>query len=68
MKLLFTKLLLLFASTLIATSVFASEESLVIEESDFQQLSIEMKQKNVGLVLMLHAEFCPYCELWTVIF
>jgi len=63
MKLLFASLFLLFSNGLLASSVFASEDSSVIEESDFQQLSIEMKNKNVGLVLMLHAEFCHYCEL-----
>lgn len=49
---------------LFALSSNASEiESALIEESDFQTLSQEMKEKSLGLVLMLHAEFCPYCEL-----
>ncbi len=38
-------------------------ESMVIEESDFQQLSREMEQKSLGLLLMFHAEHCPYCAL-----
>lgn len=38
-------------------------ESVLIEENNFQQLSKEMKEKNLGLVLMLHAEHCPYCAL-----
>lgn len=41
----------------------ASETSLVIEENDFQQLSSEMKEKSLGVVLMFHAEHCPYCAL-----
>ncbi len=40
-----------------------SEGSALIEESNFQKLSLEMKQKSLGLVLMLHAEHCPYCKL-----
>ncbi len=38
-------------------------ESALIEENDFQALSKTMKEKNLGLVLMLHAEHCPYCIL-----
>ncbi|MEE9326845.1 MAG: thioredoxin fold domain-containing protein [Cocleimonas sp.] len=38
-----------------------NEDSILVEESDFQKLAIEMKQKSLGLVLMLHAEHCPYC-------
>lgn len=42
----------------------ASEvSSVLIEESDFQALSKKMKEKSLGLVLMLHAEHCPYCAL-----
>ena len=63
MKILFANLFVFLSVILSTSSVFASEKSLVIEESDFQQLSQEMKKKKVGLVLMLHAEFCPYCEL-----
>jgi len=40
-----------------------TEDSALIEESDFQKLGLEMKQKSLGLVLMLHAEHCPYCAL-----
>ena len=38
-------------------------KSMVIEESNFQQLSQEMEQKSLGLLLLFHAEHCPYCEL-----
>jgi thioredoxin-related protein len=38
-----------------------NENSVLVEESNFQKLAIEMKQKSLGLVLMLHAEHCPYC-------
>ena len=41
----------------------SSEESTLVEENDFQQLSQQMKEKSLGLLLMLHAEHCPYCEL-----
>ena len=37
--------------------------SSLLEESDFHALSIKMKEKSLGLVLMLHAEDCPYCAL-----
>ncbi len=40
-----------------------SEVSALIEESDFQALSAKMKEKSLGLVLMLHAEGCHYCAL-----
>jgi thioredoxin-related protein len=60
MKFLISTLLLLFTFT-----SYSSEniESALIEENNFQQLSAEMKEKNLGLVLMLHAEHCPYCIL-----
>ena len=60
MKFLISTLLLLFTFT-----SYSSEniESVLIEENNFQQLSKEMKEKNLGLVLMLHAEHCPYCRL-----
>ncbi|HIP95493.1 MAG TPA: hypothetical protein EYH38_02930 [Leucothrix sp.] len=42
----------------------ASEvSSALLEESDFQALSAKMKKQSLGLVLMLHAEDCPYCAL-----
>ena len=46
-----------------AANLNASEtiKSALIEENDFQALSKNMKEKNLGLVLMLHAEHCPYC-------
>jgi len=46
-------------------SSHASEniESLLIEENDFQALSKTMKEKQLGLLLFLHAEHCPYCSL-----
>jgi thioredoxin-related protein len=60
MKFLISTLLLLFTF-----NSYSSEnvESALIEENNFQQLSKEMKEKNLGLVLMLHAEHCPYCIL-----
>jgi len=39
----------------------ADIKSALIEENDFQQLSQHMKQKSLGLVLLLHAEHCHYC-------
>jgi thioredoxin-related protein len=60
MKFLFSSLLLLFT----LSSYSADDiESVLIEENNFQQLSLEMKDKSLGLVLMLHAEHCPYCAL-----
>ena len=58
MKFLFSSLLLLFTF-----SSYSSDdiESALIEENNFQELSKEMKDKSLGLVLMLHAEHCPYC-------
>jgi thioredoxin-related protein len=48
---------------LLSFNSFASEESMVIEENNFQQLSQQMKEKSLGLLLMFHAEHCPYCAL-----
>ncbi len=39
------------------------EDSVVLEEADFQKLSEQMKKNKMGLVMMLHAEHCPYCRL-----
>ncbi len=60
MKLLISSLFLLFTFT-----SYSSEniESALIEENDFQALSKTLQEKNLGLVLMLHAEHCPYCIL-----
>lgn len=41
----------------------ASDESAVMEVENFKQLSKQMKQENMGLVMMLHAENCSYCEM-----
>lgn len=59
------KILLSSLFLLLTLNSFASEEvsSVLIEENDFQQLSVTMKEKSLGLVLMLHAEHCPYCIL-----
>ena len=48
-----------------STTESASEviESALIEESDFQKLSQQMKKESLGLVLMFHAEHCHYCAL-----
>ncbi len=51
------------ASALETTNEPTQEKSLVIEESNFQQLSQEMEQKSLGLLLMFHAEHCAYCAL-----
>lgn len=56
MKFFITSMLLM-----VSFSSHASEE--LIEENDFQQLSIQMQEKSMGLVLMFHAEHCPYCAL-----
>ena len=64
MKFFISSLLLLL--TLNTTTTFASDNEIVsalMEESNFQQLSKIMKEKSLGLVLMLHAEHCPYCKL-----
>jgi len=64
MKFFINSLLLLL--TLNTTTTFASDNEIVsalMEESNFQQLSKIMKEKSLGLVLMLHAEHCPYCKL-----
>jgi len=59
MKLFVSGLLLI-----LSLNAYTSEiESALIEESNFQELAKEMKEKKLGLVLMLHAEFCPYCAL-----
>lgn len=64
MKFLISSLLLLL--TLNTTNAFSSDEEIVsalMEESNFQQLAKTMKEKSLGLLLMLHAEHCPYCKL-----
>ena len=64
MKFLIRSLFLLL--TLNTVSAIASDDGIVsalMEESNFQQLGKTMKEKSLGLVLMLHAEHCPYCEL-----
>ncbi len=49
----------------LSSSLSASEiiESALIEESNFQKLSLQMKKESLGLVLMFHAAHCPYCAL-----
>ena len=39
------------------------ESSVLIEENNFQELSKKMKANSLGLVLMFHAEHCPYCAI-----
>lgn len=53
-------LLILFLSS---SAISADSESAVVEETNFQQLALQMKQKGMGLVMMLHAEGCHYCEI-----
>jgi len=49
---------------MLSVNTYSSENSsALIEESDFQALGELMKEKSLGLVLMLHAEHCPYCAL-----
>ncbi len=59
MKFFITCLFLVTSSISIASEI----SSALIEENNFQALSKEMKQKSLGLVLMFHAEHCPYCAL-----
>ena len=59
MKFLISILFLLFTSS----AIFAFEDSAVLEEDNFQKLSIQMKQNDMGLVMMLHAEGCHYCAM-----
>lgn len=64
MKFLLSSLLLLL--TLNTVNAFASDDEVIsalMEENNFQLLAKTMKEKSLGLVLMLHAEDCPYCEL-----
>lgn len=58
------KFLLSCVVCFLTTFIFASDENIVSalqEESDFQKLSEVMEKESLGLVLMFHAEFCPYC-------
>ncbi len=50
-----------FLLLLISVNSYASNDSVVVEENNFEQLAQQMKQEKRGLVLMLHAEHCPYC-------
>ncbi|PID33788.1 MAG: hypothetical protein CR955_00580 [Thiotrichales bacterium] len=61
MKLFITWLVFLVSVSSFESSV-AGNNNIVIEESNFQQLAKQMQQENRGLVLMLHAEGCTYCE------
>lgn len=56
-------LILLLALFFSSAAISADSESAVMEETNFQQLAAEMQQKNMGLVMMLHAENCHYCEI-----
>ena len=57
------KFILSFLLLLISVTSYAANDSVVIEENDFEKLAQQMKEENRGLVLMLHAEHCPYCQL-----
>lgn len=62
--LLFTLALLLSLTTYAMDDAAAKGEgSALIEENNFQELSRKMKANSRGLVLMFHAENCPYCAL-----
>ena len=41
----------------------ASDDRAVAEETNFQKLAEQMKSNKMGLVMMLHAEDCPFCKL-----
>lgn len=60
MKFLISCLIFFFINGIGNTSEIPSA---LLEESNFQELSKEMKEKSLGLVLMFHAEQCPYCAL-----
>lgn len=59
MKFLISILFLYLSSTIVADY----DDSAILEESNFHQLAIQMRQNNMGLVMMLHAQDCHYCEL-----
>ncbi len=54
----FISILLLFFSL---SAISADDDSAILEETNFQELAIQMKQNSMGLVMMLHAEDCHYC-------
>ncbi|MEH6455391.1 MAG: thioredoxin fold domain-containing protein [Cocleimonas sp.] len=56
----FISILFLFS---FISAVADYDDSAVMEETDFQKLAIQMKQNEMGLVMMLHAEDCHYCEM-----
>ena len=56
-------LISIFVLFLSLAELQAYDESAVLEETDFQSLAEKMVQNKMGLVLMLHAEDCAYCEL-----
>ena len=56
----FISILCLFFSL---SAVADYDDSAVMEETNFQKLSTRMKQNNMGLVMMLHAEDCHFCAL-----
>ena len=58
----FSLLLLVIVSSFFILKVTASGSSHVIEVKNLAKLSQQMKQEKKGLLLMLHAEDCPYCE------
>ena len=60
MKTLLSSLIFLFSLNCYASDNF---DSVLAEESDFQKLSLKMKEESLGLVLMFHAENCPYCAI-----
>lgn len=58
------KLLLLFFITISGFVTFnaSANTHMLIEEKNFQALAKKMKQEKKGLLLMMHAEGCTYCE------
>ncbi len=45
----------------LTSASLAADSGELIEENDFQALSQHLQKNKLGLLLMLHAEFCPYC-------
>ena len=60
MKILLSSLILFFSLNSYGSDDF---DSVVSEESNFQKLSLGLKENLLGLVLMFHAEHCPYCAI-----
>ena len=58
----FLLLIFILLGNLFALNAIASDKKGVIEEKNFAELAKEMKKQKKGLMLMLHAEGCSFCE------